>query len=150
MRKGQVTIDFLVTLTVVMIFFFSITFPLMQDSLKNAGVMQSRELINADAQKIRIIVNSLVQSGAGAKKVLDLRAPPDCYYYVNETVLEGGYAAWKLEALCPDQGLHEILGYPAYGIKYDCPSCKTITVGGENHKGLKGGEKSGFVIKRIY
>ncbi|GEM_PF-4226718 len=153
-KKGQITIDFLATLTVVITLFFAITLPLMHDSLRNASMMQSKELINANSQKIQTITKTLLQEGAGAQQEVSLRTAPDCYYYLTSTTLEGGYQVTQVNALCTGDsaGIQEVIGYPAYGIDYQCPACENIEIPGtgEAHPGVKGGEKVGLIIRRIY
>ncbi|MFH0987200.1 MAG: hypothetical protein V1911_04110 [Candidatus Micrarchaeota archaeon] len=77
-RKAQITIEFLLILTVVILLFSSVTMDLADFTLEGTSQLHTNETISAARSLITTTSQALAFQGAGARKTVSIRAPVDC------------------------------------------------------------------------
>jgi hypothetical protein len=89
MLRGQLTIEFLIILVVMLLLFNAVSMDLIQTSLSDSMSTQTAETIRSESALINATVNSLRYQASGAKSTINLRAPSDCGLMVsaNDIVL---------------------------------------------------------------
>ena len=83
MKKGQLTIEYLIILVAMLLLFSNISLDLLDFSLRNTVEIQTSEFIRSSDNLLNYSINSISLQGAGAKKSVYLRPPSDCDYLVN-------------------------------------------------------------------
>ena len=82
--KGQITVEYLVILVIMVLLFTSISMDLSEFSLENAMQMQTNSLMRASESVLLSSVKEVSLQGDGAKKSVSVRAPSDCAFKVME------------------------------------------------------------------
>ncbi len=83
MKKGQLTIEYLIILVVLLILFTSVSMDLMTFSTQNTLEIQTRETMKAHDQLLTQTASTLSLQSTGARKTLVLNAPSDCGYDIS-------------------------------------------------------------------
>jgi len=78
--KAQLTIEYLIILVIMLLLFSSITMDLVNTSEKDAMALQTAEMVGSAKMILSDAFNIISLQGIGAKKTVNLRAPPDCSY----------------------------------------------------------------------
>jgi len=90
MRKAQLMIEYMVILVIMLLLFNSISLDLINTSTEDATFLQIAEMINSSKIVVLDAAKMISLQGAGAKKIVLLRAPPDCDYVsgVNTIIVQ--------------------------------------------------------------
>lgn len=83
MKKGQLTIEYLLILVVLVILFTNVSTDLMNFTSKNTLQLQTKEIERAHNQTLLNTIQTLSLQAPGAKRSLTLTAPSDCAYIVE-------------------------------------------------------------------
>lgn len=83
MKKGQLTIEYLIILVVLLILFTSVSMDLMTFSTENTLEIQTKETMKVHDQLLNQTQSTLALQAQGAKKTLALKAPADCGYNIS-------------------------------------------------------------------
>lgn len=83
MNKGQLTIEYLLILVVLIILFTNVSTDLMDFTSSNTLQIQTKEIEKAHNQTLYNTMNSLSVQAPGARQTLVLNTPPDCAYEIN-------------------------------------------------------------------
>lgn len=121
MKKGQLTVEYLIILVTMLLLFSSISSDLMEFSLRSTVELQTGEMIRAANLVLENSVNAIKLQGPGAKKTIYLRAPSDCDYVVGSGQITldcvPGSASYELYN-------GEIIGpMSPSSLTYSCPAC---------------------------
>ena len=107
--KGQLTIEFLIILVVMLLLFSGISLDLITSSLEDAFDIQTGEMIKSADFLVKDSVDNLLLHGSGAKKTIVLRAPSECNYAVSskKIIVEceigtTSYGAYHMIVIGPD------------------------------------------------
>ena len=76
-------IEYMVILVIMLLLFNSISLDLINTSTADASFLQMAETINASKMVVSDTAKIISLQGTGAKKIVQLRAPPDCDYVLN-------------------------------------------------------------------
>ncbi|MFW5902317.1 MAG: hypothetical protein ACOCTT_00305 [archaeon] len=87
MKKGQLTIEYLLILTVLIILFTSISMDLMDFSSQGTLQIQTEQLSEIHGSTLRNNAESISLQGTGAKQTITITAPPDCGYNLESNKL---------------------------------------------------------------
>lgn len=85
MKRGQITIEYLLILIVLILLFTNVSMDLIQFTTTNTLQMQTKEIEKSHNQTLKHISQSLSLQAPGAKQTLLVNTPPDCAYAVNST-----------------------------------------------------------------
>ncbi len=80
MKKGQITIEYLLILVVLIMLFTNVSMDLIQFTSKNTLQMQTKEIEKSHNQTLQHISQSISLQAPGAKQTMLLNTPPDCAY----------------------------------------------------------------------
>lgn len=83
--KGQITIEYLIIIVLLLILFTNISMDLAADSMEKTLYVQTNQTIRVAEMSVQDAVGSLTYQGAGARRSVQLRAPADCRYLFNAT-----------------------------------------------------------------
>ena len=83
MRKGQLTLEYLMILVILLLIFNGISLDLIASSTSDASLFQSTGIVKAAVITINETVESFFWQAPGASRVVALRAPPDCDIVFN-------------------------------------------------------------------
>ncbi len=78
--KAQLTIEYLIILVIMLLLFNSITMDLINTSENDTMALQTAEMVGSAKMILSDAFNIMSLQGVGAKKIVNLRAPPDCSY----------------------------------------------------------------------
>lgn len=121
MRKGQLTLEFLIILVVMFLLFSTISSDLIEFSLTNTLEIQTAEMVRSTNLMLNSSATSLVFQGPGAVRTVYIRAPSDCDFIVNpndiELECEEGSASY-------DDYDGMSIGETPDKIKYACLNCE--------------------------
>lgn len=125
MKKGQLTIEFLIILVAMLLLFSAISMDLIEFSLTNTLEIQTAEMVRSTKLILNSSVNSINLQGPGARRTLYIRAPSDCDFIVNPTFIE-------LECE-PESASYEdyngmIIGETPEKINYVCKNCEDMKI----------------------
>ena len=81
--KGQLTIEFLIILVIMLLLFSGISLDLINSSLADAIDIQAGEVIESADFVVTKTVDSIALQGSGAKKTITLRAPTECDFALS-------------------------------------------------------------------
>jgi hypothetical protein len=87
MRKAQLMIEYMVILVIMLLLFNSISLDLVNTSTEDASFLQIAETINVSKMVVSDSAKIISLQGSGAKKIIKLRAPPDCDYVLSLNVI---------------------------------------------------------------
>lgn len=85
MKKGQITIEYLLILVVLIILFTNVSMDLIQFTSSNTLQMQTKEIEKAHNQTIKHVSQSLSLQAPGAKQTILINTPPDCGYNITQS-----------------------------------------------------------------
>ena len=121
MKKGQLTVEYLIILVAMLLLFSSISSDLMEFSLRNTIELQTGEMIRAADLVLESSVDAMNLQGPGAKKTVYLRAPSDCDYMISSykivTECVVGSASYEL------YNNVEVGPLLPFSLTYSCPAC---------------------------
>ncbi len=80
-------IEYMVILVIMLLLFNSISLDLINTSTEDAVFLQIAETINASKMVVSDSSKMVSLQGSGAKKIVQLRAPPDCDYIMGVNVI---------------------------------------------------------------
>lgn len=83
MKKGQITIEYLLILLVLLILFTGVSTDLMTFTSRNSLQMQTEEISRAHNATINNVVDSISLQAPGAHQKIMLTAPADCAYNIT-------------------------------------------------------------------
>jgi uncharacterized protein (UPF0333 family) len=81
--RGQMSIEFLIILVVMLLIFTNVSMDIIDTSLQDAEAFQLEELISAANITVNGAARQLLLQGIGAKRTVNLRAPPQCGYAIT-------------------------------------------------------------------
>lgn len=87
MKKAQLMIEYMVILVIMLLLFNSISLDLINTSTEDAAFLQIAEMVNASKIVVSDAAKMISLQGTGAKRIVQLRAPPDCNYVWNLNVI---------------------------------------------------------------
>jgi len=118
--KGQIAIEFLVVIGLMVVIFGSVSFTLLNNSIADLRTAQTDQMSKATDLLIKNAVEELQLQGSGAKKTIFLRAPLDCDYFISRQVIKLSCPADSASAELSQR----LIGsqFP-FAITYDCPAC---------------------------
>lgn len=119
MRKGQLTVEYLIILVAMLLLFSNISMDLMQFSLSNTLQIQTNELLRTTNFFLNSSANEISLQGPGAKKTVYLRPPSDCDYVVGSDRITLSCASNTASANY--SGL--VIGQTPPKVSYFCPAC---------------------------
>jgi len=76
-------IEYMIILVIMLLLFNSISLDLVNTATEDASFLQMAEMINASKMVISDATKIVALQGSGAKRTVQLRAPPDCDYVLN-------------------------------------------------------------------
>lgn len=125
MKKGQLTVEYLIILVAMLLIFSSVSSDLMEFSLRTTIELQTGEMIRASSLVLENSVNAVNLQGPGAKKTVYLRAPSDCDYVVSSSQIEldcePGSASYELY---DGKEVGPVFLLPGGNrMEYSCPAC---------------------------
>jgi len=82
MNKGQLTIEYLLILVILIMLFTSVSTDLMGFASRNTFKIQTKELEQIHNTTLHNTVNIVALQATGAKQTLTLQAPSDCNYSI--------------------------------------------------------------------
>ncbi len=85
MKKGQLTIEYLLILVILIMLFTSISTDLMDFASTNTLQIQTEQAINIHNTTLHNTVNIVALQAEGAKQTITLNTPPDCEYLVSDS-----------------------------------------------------------------
>ncbi len=88
MKKGQLTLEYLLMLAVLLILFTSISMELMDFSSEETLQIQTEQMKEIHGSTLINNAESLSLQAPGAKQSITVTAPPDCGYQVGENIIE--------------------------------------------------------------
>ena len=88
MKKGQITIEYLIVLVIMILLFSSVSMDLIDHSITNTMQIQTSEIVRQTESNLLGAANALTLQGTGSKTTVKIRAPSDCDFYVNFNYLE--------------------------------------------------------------
>ena len=145
MRRGQLTIEFIAVLAVILLMFAGVTRVLMDNSLHEASELSILELFMSDKMLLDNTVDALLEQGTGARKTVYVRAPAECDLYF-------AYAGGRLNLYCPDYPIYHCSSDARYyyqlppGPAWDCLTCATANVGGANYHVVEAGTVAPIIV----
>ena len=80
MKRAQLTIEYMIILVIMLILFNSISMDLISIAQIDSGELQTAEMVSSAKMILSDAYKIISLQGAGAKKTVALRAPPDCDY----------------------------------------------------------------------
>ncbi len=80
-------IEYMVILVIMLLLFNSISLDLINTSTEDAVFLQIAETINASKMVVSDSSKIISLQGSGAKKIVQLRAPPDCDYIMGINII---------------------------------------------------------------
>lgn len=80
-------IEYMVILVIMLLLFNSISLDLINASTEDAAFLQIAEMINVSKMVVSDTTRMISLQGSGAKKIVQLRAPPDCDYVLDLNVI---------------------------------------------------------------
>lgn len=83
MNKGQLTIEYLLILVVLIMLFTSVSTDLMDFASRNTFKVQTKELEQIHNTTLHNTVDIVALQATGAKQTLTLQAPSDCSYAIT-------------------------------------------------------------------
>ncbi len=81
--KGQISIEYLIIFVILLILFTNVSIDLMNSSMESTLSLQKEEMLNTAKILINDAVESMRYQGSGARRTIQLRAPPNCYYTIT-------------------------------------------------------------------
>jgi hypothetical protein len=87
MRKAQLMIEYMVILVIMLLLFNSISLDLVNASTEDAAFLQIAETINVSKMVMSDTAKMISLQGTGAKRIIQLRAPPDCDYIMGINII---------------------------------------------------------------
>jgi|GEM_PF-5955670 len=87
MKRGQLTIEYLLILTILIILFTSISMDLMDFSSQETLQIQTEQLSEIHGSTLRNNAEVINLQGSGSKQTILITAPPDCGYNLQNTRL---------------------------------------------------------------
>ncbi len=127
MKKGQLTVEYLIILVTMILLFSSISMDLIQYSLAESTEMQTGEMINAAEYTVMGAVNQVKIQGPGAKKTVLVRASPDCSYDVSSTQIVASCISGT-PSYSEYDGMTVVQFSPAIDVAMNCASCAGNTI----------------------
>ena len=132
--KGQLTIEYVAILAVVLLMFAGITKVLMSDSLTYVIRSDTAELSNSARLLLNSTMNVLKQEGPGAERTIFVRAPGDCSMYASKTGLGQPLGLARMILYCPGKSYHGTVVYTMpSGPAWRCLTCANGTVSGYSY-----------------
>lgn len=81
--RGQLTIEYLIILVVMLVLFNAISMDLVQSSLSDTMSTQTLESVKSQRYLISSVVESMRYQASGARSIIYLRAPSECALVVS-------------------------------------------------------------------
>lgn len=121
MKRGQITVEYLVVLVVMILLFTSVSMDLTDFSLQNAMQSQTNQLIRASEHALASSVDAVKYQGPGATRTVSVRAPSDCSFTVSPK---------ELTAVCRDSSFSANYSGTKFAVielatpvTYECVTC---------------------------
>ena len=144
--KGQISIEFLVVLGLMIVIFGSISFSLLNSTVADLKKSQTDELTKSMNLLIQNAVEEMQTQGNGARKTILVRAPLDCDYYISSKAIE----VYCDPASASANFTGTLIGgsFP-FAVRYDCPQCPDYQSPDDNTVYLKKVERGTVAPLRI-
>lgn len=128
MMRGQLALEFLVILAVMLLLFNVVSMDLMNTSVSDALSLQMAETVSSVKSVLNATAEAFAFQGSGAKKTLYLRAPPDC-----NVVADPAQVTLSCVSTSSFYATYDGMKVsPTGAFSYACPSCsdgKTVKAG---------------------
>jgi hypothetical protein len=85
--KAQLTIEYMMILVIMLLLFNGITLDLVNTSIKDTNLLQTTEMISSSKMMLTDAITMVSLQGAGAKRTVALRAPPDCDFLLASNLI---------------------------------------------------------------
>ena len=117
--KGQISVEYLIILVVMVLLFSSVSLDLTEYSLNQTLNVQTGEMLRSSNITMTNVINTMNIQGPGAKKLVSLRAPADCNFSVGPSEI----VTW-----CRIQSPSEVWNGTIFGdgppsLAYNCLTC---------------------------
>ena len=119
-EKGQITIEYLIILSLMILLFSSVSMDLISSSLTSTMQVQTGEIIRQTNSTFQNVINELSLQAAGSKTTIKLRASADCDFIVNLNNLSVNCSP---ESASFKEYNDTFLAKAPSGIIYNCLTC---------------------------
>lgn len=120
MKRGQITVEYLIVLVVMILLFTAISMDLADFSLQNAMHSQTNELIRSSEHALLSSVDVVKYQGSGATRTVSVRSPSDCSFIVNDAFV---LADCRAGSFSENYTGISFAAIPVASVKYSCPDC---------------------------
>ncbi len=118
--KGQITIEYLIILSIMILLFSTVSMDLINASLTNTMQIQTAEIMRQANDTIQNAINQLSLEASGSKATIKLRSSADCDFITHSTYLELNCS--PSSASFKDYN-GTVIAQAPLGISYDCLTC---------------------------
>lgn len=118
--KGQLTIEFLMILVIMLILFNAVSMDLANSSVSEAQRVQAGEAVKMATAVFNSTLEAFRFQGSGAKASISLRAPPDCEYRIFDSIIS---------VYCSGDALSDLSGKVVAASStaaFNCPQCPLV------------------------
>ncbi|MBI1974151.1 hypothetical protein HYS54_05030 [Candidatus Micrarchaeota archaeon] len=125
MKRGQITIEYIIVIVVVMLLFSGISLDLISDSQKDAREIGRKLQERSVSSLLKSYGEMMSLQGSGGKKVLFLRAPPSCVISVEPAQLREVCEPTEppFQYMNPSVPAGTVITTSFPGVAYSCVSC---------------------------
>jgi|GEM_PF-2743696 len=118
--RGQITIEYLIILSIMILLFSSVSMDLINSSLTNTMQIQTSEIIRQTNSTFQNVINELSLQASGSSATIKLRSSADCDFIVYPNYLITNCSP---ESASFKQFNNSKLAEAPPGISYNCLTC---------------------------
>ena len=119
-NRGQITIEYLIILSIMILLFSSVSMDLINSSLTNTMQVQTGEIIRQTNSTFQNVINELSLQASGSNMTIKLRSSADCDFIVYSNYL---VTSCFPESASFKQFNNTKLAEAPSGITYNCLTC---------------------------
>lgn len=118
--KGQITIEYLIILSIMILLFSTVSMDLINSSLTSTMQVQTGEIVRQANDTFQNMISELSLQASGSKATIKIRSSADCDFILHSNYLELNCS--PSSASFKDYN-GTILAQAPSGITYDCLTC---------------------------